>query len=465
MKHQFTKWALALVGLTFAGHWVHAEGDGGPLLDALVQKGVLSSQEGEEIRASMLEDYSQTGGGMLNWGSPAVRGVKLYGDARARYQYDNQVPQDAVGSAAGKDHSRSRYRYRLRLGAEYQFAENWKAGARLETSSEATSTNTDFGGYFDKSVANVYVGLAYLEYETNNPEIFGFSPADYFDFRVGKSLQPFYVNGVNGFWWDSDVNPEGFTEQIAWKNVADVSKLDITLRGGQYIASSNDSGATTSANNALESDQFLFMSQLEGKYEWASKSGLILAPTFMGQTGGYQSFGAGATIPTIAQNTELQDLLVFLVPGEVYFNVAERPLSLFGTFGINVAVDRTGQVAGVPGGSVTTRSNEPIFFNAGAKYGQLKKKGDFEISAEYRYIEQGSGNPFLFDSDFGNISTGFSGINFRGPVVSVAYNLTENINARATYFNAYNIDPNSTINGASTLGNSSLLQLDLSWKY
>lgn len=464
MNQQFKKWAVMFAMTTLGSLAVQAQGDGGPLVEALVKKGVLSSQEGEEIRASMLEDNGSTAGGMLSWGSSAVKGVKLYGDARVRYQYDNQVPQNSTGSAAGDDRSRSRYRYRLRLGADYQFAENWKSGVRLETSNESTSTNTNFGGYFDKSEDSVFVGLVYLEYEINNPELFGFSPADYFDLRMGKHLQPFYVNGVNGFWWDSDTNPEGFSEQLGWKSVAGVDKFDITLRGGQYITSSNDNGGTTSANQALENDQFLFMSQLEGKYEWASKSGLTVAPTFMAQTGGYLS-GTGATIPTVAQTTELQDLLVFILPAEVYFNVAERPLSIFGTFGINVADDRTGQAAGVAGGSVTSRSEQPIFFNAGAKYGQIKKKGDFEISGEYRYIEQGSANPFLMDSDFGNIATSFSGINFQGPVFSAAYNFTDNINGRVTYFNASNIDQTSTINGAGTLGNSQLLQVDLSWKF
>lgn len=462
MIHPLGKWVLAASLLGWNS--LHAEGDSSPLIDALVKKGVLSSEEGKEIRANMQDDYRQTPGGMLGWGSSAVRGVKLYGDARLRYQYDNQVPQDAPGSAAGDDRSRSRYRYRLRLGADYRFAENWKAGVRLETSERSTSTNASFGGYFDKTEDAVYVGLAYLEYETVNPEWLGFSPADYFDIRIGKHLHPFYTNGSSGFWWDSDVNPEGFSEQLGWEDVAGVGHFDVTLRGGQYITSSNDSASTVSSNSALENDQFLFMGQLEGKYEWAAKSGLILAPTFMGQTGGYLS-GAGATIPTVAQTTELQDLLIFLIPGEIYFDVANRPLSLFGTFGINVADDRTAQAAGVAGGSVEGRGNQPIFFNAGARYGALKKKGDFEFSAEYRYIELGSGNPFLFDSSFGNIAPNYNGINFEGPVLGAAYNFTDFIHGRVTYLNAFNIDQTSVFNGSSTPGSSQVLQLDLSWKY
>jgi hypothetical protein len=466
MNRQIIRWALALAFTGFGVTALQAQGDGGPLIDALVKKGVLSSQEGEEIRSEMLADYGSTPGGMLTYGSSAVKGLKLYGDARVRYQYDNNRPQgNLAATAAGNDRSRSRYRYRARLGADYLFTENWKAGIRLETEQSATSTNANFGSGFNKADDTVFFGLVYLQYETSSPQVFGLDVADYFDLRLGKHLHPFYINGVNGFWWDTDSNPEGFSQQIAWRKVAG-EKLDFTLRGGQYLFSSNDSANTTSAQSELENDLWMFVAQFEANYEWASKSGVKIAPTLYAQTGGYISNG-GAAIPAVSNATELQDLTMFILPAEVYFNVWERPLAIYGTFGINIADDRTAQIAGVNGGAVNGRTEQPIMWNAGVRYGQNRAKGQWQVIGEYRYAETGSANPYLMDSDF------YEGLtNGHGPIVSASYSFTDNIVGTVTYFHALNIDQDlaSNMRGApgsagTTPTSSQVLQVDLSWRF
>ncbi len=436
------KWSLAVVCAVVSTGSVMAQGDGGPLIDALVKKGVLSSQEGEEIRADMLTDLSSTPGGMISWGSSAVRGVRIYGDARMRYQYDNEPAQvTAPAVVTNPDASRSRYRYRVRLGADYTFAENWRAGVRLETAAGATSTNSDLGGYFDKTGDEARFGLVFLQYSSNDPALFGFSFADSFDLRLGKHAHPFYVNGVNGFLWDTDANPEGASEQIGWTNVG-IDNLDITLRGGQYLTAANDT--RTSAET-----EALFVAQIETKYEWASKSGVIFAPMLMAQTEG------------VAQNGDnLDNLLIFAAPAEVYFNVWTRPLKLYGTIGMNLEGEQRTDIlfAG------EQQDNNAILANLGFTYGSARNKGGWSIGAEYRYIESGSANPQLLDSDF---NAGLT--NAQGIIGTASYAFTDNITGTVSYFDATNINENLTTRGGigrgAGGGTARVLQVDLSWRF
>lgn len=451
MNQQFKKWAVMFAISALGSIAVQAQGDGGPLVEALVKKGVLSSQEGEEIRASMLEDNGSTAGGMLSWGSSAVKGVKLYGDARLRYQWENKQRQNVSGTGNGpsRDQDRSRYRYRLRLGADYQFSENWKSGIRLETANASDSTNNNFGGYFDKTGDGVNVGLVYLEYEINNPELFGFSPADYFNLRMGKHLHPFLIS--NAF-WDSDINPEGFSEQVAWKDVG-VSGLTFTLRGGQYIISE----ANENNNFVGNTDSALFVAQTEVNYEWATKTGFSFAPMFMHETGGKisastQENGGGPD----NENADpfLGNFSVVQIPAQVYFNAWGLSHKAFGTWGVNFKGDGL-----IEQPTNQSADNTPMFFNLGYELAKGKGKGAWKVSAEYRYIEAGSYTTNLSDSDFAKNES-----NQAGPVIAGNYSFTENISGTVTWMHSNNISPafNDTFNDA---GDTDLIQVDLNWKF
>lgn len=84
---------LALAGvLTFGGGTVAKAQDSGALLDALVRKKVLTSQEAEDVRADLVRENATSNAGKLQL-SNSVTSLKLYGDVRLRYQYDNKDPQ------------------------------------------------------------------------------------------------------------------------------------------------------------------------------------------------------------------------------------------------------------------------------------------------------------------------------------------------------------------------------------
>jgi Putative porin len=139
--------------------------DSGPLIDLLLKKGVIDDTEAEELRAELVKDFvSNTPAGKLNLGS-TVKGFRLTGDLRVRYQYDNEV-QNFAPTTVGANNDRSRYRYRFRFGPTVSFSNNWSAGFRLETANGATSTNDDFAAAgstnFAKDGNTAYVGQAWI---------------------------------------------------------------------------------------------------------------------------------------------------------------------------------------------------------------------------------------------------------------------------------------------------------------
>ena len=461
MNRQIVRWALALALSGLAASSLKADSLGSGLIDALIKKGVLTNQEGEDIRAEMASEYKSTAGGILSYGSSSVKGLKLYGDARVRYQYTDEITNNTGAIST----NRNRYRYRVRVGADYAFSENWKAGVRLESANSATSTNVDFGSRNEKQA--LQIGLVYLQYTTSTPALFGFEFADMFDLRLGKHLHPFYFNGVNGFIWDTDTNPEGLSQQVGWKDVAGVEKLDITARAGQYIFNDRLDSQAISTNKGPD-DEFMFVGQLEGKYEWASKTGVKVAPLYMGVLASSNAEGTPNSIPGQA-NTTFDDHShhhLIAVPAEVYWNMWGQPWKAYGTYGINLAGNpRTTLVTN----NVRRDRDFSQLFNLGLTVGSTSKKGAWSVTGEYRYVEAGAANAYLLDSDFNG---GFT--NAEGFILSSSYAFTNNIVGAVTFFNSNNIDKTLAIPGGAAgtaigrgagYGTAQVLQVDLSWRF
>lgn len=276
------KLAAALTLLATTALTAQAQ-DAGALVDKLVKKGVLSSQEGEEVRADMMREFtSQTAAGKINLNS-SITELKLYGDLRVRYQYDDREAQ-----VAGANHvdQRSRLRYRLRLGAEIALGDNWFAGFQLQTGQSADSGNQTFSNGFDND--NIFISRAYFGYKN-----------DWGSITIGKQAQPFYVTDMM---WDPDVQPAGVVEKISinklfghghagptgsdgkdGKTVADPgvpseSSWELSLVTGQLFYADNNE---FNFGSDLKTDGYLFIEQLVGTYHFNKHVSVTLAPTHM----------------------------------------------------------------------------------------------------------------------------------------------------------------------------------------
>jgi hypothetical protein len=282
LKQPTTKLATALALACFATLSAQAQ-DAGALVDKLIKKGVLTDQEGEEVRAEMTRDFAQTNAGKINLSS-SITELKLYGDFRYRWQYDDRQLQ--VPSANHVD-QRSRHRFRLRLNADVNLVDGFYAGFGLESGPTADSGNQTFENGFDDY--GIFISKAYL----------GWKPNDWFNITLGKFKNPFYTTDLV---WDADINPQGAMETIAFHKMGfggsggptgDSSKdgkafapsevrseppWELTLVAGQFIFDDNNEFALDSD---LSTDAYLFVEQLIATWKFNKDTSITVAPAFM----------------------------------------------------------------------------------------------------------------------------------------------------------------------------------------
>ena len=433
--------------LAGAASYLQAQ-DSGPLIDALVRKGILTDQEAEEIRADLLRDFGTSSPGKLDISSSVTK-LRIAGDARVRYQYDNEQPN----GNGGDNLDRSRYRYRFRLGFTASLGPKWTTGVRFESNAGATSTNNDLGSgtdNFSKATDGVNVGQVFLQY--NDIGVLG---SDALDLRVGKFAHKFFNPGVNGFWIDSDINFEGLAEELVYEDL--LGKTDFALRAGQFILNAN-----STAGSDVNSPSTLFITQAElGQVSAANGSGWRVAPTFVAFAAPSEHDAGFATPATQANDSAIYtDLATVLVPAEYVLALKNgKPLAFYGTYGINLqGDDRSDRLY-----AAEDPSSYDQMFNLGVRYGATKLAGDYQLTAEYRYVETGAYTSLLLDSDF---NAGRLGA--KGPIVSASYNFTDAVTGTITYFNAFNIDPDQPTNTGTNglgFGKAQVLQIDLSAKF
>ena len=281
-KTPMLKLAVALTLVSAAAATSHAQ-DAGALVDKLVKKGVLSSQEGEEVRADMMRDFAtQTSAGKININS-SITELKLYGDLRLRYQYDDRQSQVAAPNHVDQ---RSRWRYRLRLGADVALGDNWFAGFQLQSGPNSDSGNQTFSNGFDND--GIFISKAFMGWKN-----------DWATVTVGKQKNPFYTTDMV---WDPDINPAGIVETISLnklfggghagptggpgkdgKTIADPgvpseSSWELSLVAGQLFYQDNNE---FNFGTDLKTDGYLFVEQLIGTYHFNKNVSVTLAPAYM----------------------------------------------------------------------------------------------------------------------------------------------------------------------------------------
>jgi hypothetical protein len=455
----------ALAGLLLLAATPARAQDSGPLLDLLVKKGIVSDQEAEDLRSELLKDFAvNSPAGKLDL-STRVAKFALTGDVRARFQYDNEVANNFAGvPGTGYNNDRSRYRYRIRFGPTVTLANNWQMGFRLETAAGSTSTNDDFGAAgsanFAKDGNTAFVGQAWIEYAATN-----WHGLDRVNFKVGKAAHPFFSPGVNGFWIDTDINPEGLTEEITWLN-AFKPGWSLALRGGQYVLSAN-SRTTERLGGFLNNPSVLLMGQAELAKTYTYENnpyGFRFAPAFV-LFAGAESTGTTLNQADSATTTNYDNLATVILPIEYTFKVNNRPLAAYATYGYNyLGEKRTNWLYSTSATALTLTSaagNPSAYnqmFNAGFRYGATRNPGDWQVTGEWRYVEPGAYTAILLDSDFNGGRT-----NGTGFIASLTYALTDAVNFTTTYFSARNIDKDSP----STVGfnRADVLQVDFSARF
>jgi putative porin len=478
--------------LALGGFSIYAQ-DNGALLDLLVRKKLITDQEAEEVRAELTKESATTSAGRWKLSSPITE-LELYGDARLRYEIRN-------GETLTDDtQQRNRERYRLRLGLRGILADDWFFGVRLETSANSRSTNVTFGddngggnGPFYKGSDVVYVGQAYFGYK-------GFKDITLTGGRMPNPLVSTFMV------WDPDINPEGLAEQ--WKHTFTVGnaatsepqsfskdgiplppekkqadnaslKIDIFVNLGQFVYDDanpeNPLGprAATTANGGNQlipnSDAFLLAWQVGARFTFPQTLYAQIAPTFYNYTGNGDTFnihyqGGSPSVSNSASTAQNQSginsLLVFDLPGEIGWKLGDLPMRLFADFAVNLDGDDRAAAAGHP-----NKGDQRYAYQIGLGLGQLKKKGDWQLNVFWQRQDQYALDPNLVDTEFWD-----SKLNMQGIGVTVAYMLSDAVWVQLLYGYAERADDSLGTGGfgdiaINPLKNFQLFQADLNVKF
>ncbi|HEX8294851.1 MAG TPA: putative porin [Chthoniobacteraceae bacterium] len=477
------------------------------LLDALVRKGVLTDKEAASIQADADKEKKESSASKIKL-SNSVTELKLYGDIRLRYQYDNKDAQ-ADPAGVGVDNAleqrspsgtqRSRWRFRLRLNADFKLGPSVFGGVELQTGQASDSANQTFENGFDDY--NIFISRAYL----------GWNVTDYLTVVGGKMPNPFYATELV---WDPDIHPTGVSEVFAFhklfapeemvsdgyskdgKNVAKsvtAAELpwELSLVAGQFIFDDNLEGGGSDLSGATRdndatTDAYLFQTQLLGSYKFGGTK-LTFAPGWMTYVNGSatgllneNSFTDSGSVSGATRN-----LNILLAPGDVSFKIGSLKSKFYWDFAYNIEgrkrvediynlsflANDAGQDSDDdvtdPDDLVKQHSNvDDYAYLIGLQVGENKKRGDWSALLNWRQTGLGAVDPNLNDSDFAA-----GELNTRGFKLGVAYNFTDFAVGAVTYMHAWNLR-DTLVGGEASGGNAiadsnavQVLQVDVNVKF
>jgi hypothetical protein len=481
------------------------------LLELLVKKKLITPQDAAAVRAELKTEKKTSAGATASSSAPAsaevpvtktaaekwklstpITELELYGDARMRYEIRN-------GETASNDTlQRNRERYRLRLGLRGTLTDDWFFGVRLETSQSARSTNVTIaddtssssgggGGPFAKGSDGINVGQAYFGYK-------GFPDVT---LTAGRMPNPLITTIMI---WDQDINPEGLAEQ--WKHTFTVAlgdneaeepasytkdgtplpsskgkasssklKIDVFANFAQFVYDDTnpENPLGPSPSKIPRTDSFMLAWQVGAKFTFPNKLYAQVAPVLYNYTGNgdtFNSFFQGgdpnlSNTASLAQNqTGINSLLVFDLPVEVGWKLGELPMRLFADFAVNLEADDRATAAGHPG-----KGDQRYAYQMGGAIGQLKKKGDWQLSVFWQRQDQYSLDPNLVDTEFWD-----SKLNLQGVGVTFGYMLSDAVWVYFLYGYAEQADSSLGTAGFGDIGinpvkNFQLFQADLNVKF
>ncbi len=359
------------------------------LLEKLVEKGVLSGSEAQQIKIetkeAMKKEIAQAKSEVLpSW----IQTMKLKGDFRLRYQMNR------TDNANDTFSYRNRGRFRLRLGVESKVNDKLKVAAGLSTGittagepDAARSTNQSFTDAFAKKP--VAWDYAYAEY----------NPFTWASVIAGKMKNPLWE--PTDMIWDTDINPEGGIFKLSKRLIPE---LDLFATAGAFVL---DEISSDSA------DPMMYVTQFGGTYKVGSKASLKgsfsyynfsnvkhrniegASYDFRAATPGQIAFGNSRENVTGANTGRLRYGYSTLTPA-LELNI-KQPLEFLGIRALDIPqLQFFGEYVENP---LVERANTG--YSAGFKFGaeKIANFGDWDFKYDYVMLGRDAVPDFLPDSD------------------------------------------------------------------
>lgn len=434
------------------------------LLNKLVDKGILTSKEAEELRtdaAAGIPNSVKTFNGMPSW----VTGMKVYGDFRGRFE-ENSAENSAY-------HTRDRFRYRARIGLNVSMVDRFEVGLRIASGNPQFNSGGTLVGGSPITANQDLNSLESRKFLWLDAAFARWTPIKDDDWvlsgTVGKMDNPFVLSNMV---WDYDINPEGaglqllhnFNAKHTLKGIAGVFILD-ELNQGNPSGSTLPAGVTVSQGH----DPFLYGTQVLLESKWT--------PKFETSVGGavfvIQNVDSlSAKVQPFYNSGNSRDANGFLTDhfnpiigtGSATYKFDSFPLYP-GPFPLKVG----GEYMNNPAAAANNEA-----FRVGFTLGKAGKKNAWEITYRYQRLEAdawfdalvdddngifyASGNPQLAGT--GKANGWFGGTNVKGHQFLATYSFTDFLNFTFIYYANDGI-----INVPGQSARTDHFIADLNWKF
>ena len=415
------------------------------LLDKLVDKGILSVKEAQELRDESDKGFTQafqTKTGMPDW----VNGYKFSGDVRGRLDWvtgDNETFTDRV-----------RLRYRLRAGVAVSMFDGLEAGFRLGSGDTASGFSTGNPLSNNSTMQDngtkkaIWVDTAYGKWTFINNANWVVSST------IGKMDNPYRFTPMV---FDTDYTPEGAAVNALYR-IND--KHSIVFNGAAFAL---DELSTSSQ------DPFMYGGQVIWDATWSPKIESSLGVSFLNIVNA-QSL-TSANVPDVNGGNTRNSLGVLvnhynpiIADASITYKLDSFPLYK-GAFPIKLA----GEFINNPG----AEENNTGFW-AGVTFGKSGTKNTWDVSYRYEYLESDAWYEEVVDDDPGAlyqstlayVSPGgkagfYGGTNIKGHQVKLNYSITDALTFTFSWYldNLIKADPTNPNNQAMHV------MADLMWKF
>ena len=427
------------------------------LLNKLVDKGVLTTEEAQQLREEDQQEYTNRFKSSFDkmTGTPSwVTGFKFSGDFRGRYEQfatpDNNNYAD-----------RTRFRYRLRVGVVANMLDSLEVGFGL-ASGDAAQGSSGQGNPLSENTTlqnngtgkGIYIDQAYGKWTAIHSDEWQLATT------IGKMSNPFNFTAML---FDPDYNPEGAAitgshtindqQSIAFTGAAFVldeesgSTRDPFMAGGQVLLNSKWSDKLSSSVGV-------------GAFQFGNTAQLTAANVPYQNQGNTRNAAGGLVNnynPIIADaNTTYKFDRFPLYPGVF-------PVKIGGEFVNNPAA-----------------SDNNNGYWAGVTFGKAGKKHTWDLSYRYEYLEANAWYDQITDDDNGafyqfapvgapaGTGTGiYGGTNVKGHLIKGNYSITDSLTLTLTCYITDLISNPATQNGIDVEPNNEAIHAmaDITWKF
>lgn len=432
------------------------------LLNKLVEKGILTSQEASDLRTEAAEGATAAAPPktvLSTW----VTDLRFSGDFRGRFEQNS--------AASSEYRERDRYRYRLRLGMVAGLGEAFEVGVRLASGNPLTNpggtlvggapitANQDLSSLESRKF--VWIDAAYARWNAVRSGDFRLSAT------LGKMDSPFQLSNLV---LDYDINPEGAALQGSYRFS---EHQTLKWNGGFFVLDElNQPGNVPTGvrpSTSVSSDPYFYGGQLLLESHWSSAWESVLGVAAF-DIGNPESLNAGiqpfynSGSSRDALGSLKYDMRPLIASGALTYTFetfplypGRFPLKLAGEFLYNPGAPE--QNRGYRVGLVLGKSGKPHTWEIGYRYQELEADAWFDALVD---DDNGgfytTGNPQLAGT--GKVNGWFGGTNVRGHLIQATYSLTAYLHFSLTYYlNELIVD----VPGASSAADH--FMADLMWKF